>query len=196
MDKNELPLGYSEKFKIDLKKNKRTSILVNAAAIILGVGMAVITLLYEPLTLFESVGSAFVTLLYMVLKVIVAMGGLVLCISLHERIHGMFIKKFSGTEPSYGISGAYAYAGSTAYFQKTHYIIIALSPVVIIGIVLAVITLFLPEGWFWYVYIIQIFNVAGAVGDIYVSLRILFQPKNVLVQDSGTEMTIYTQEGL
>ena len=194
MEKCVLPPGYREKTKIDLKGNKKTAVILNVVSILIGLGMAVVTLLYAPLTLFENMGGAFTTLLYMILKVVVTMGGLILYISAHERIHGLFIKKFSGTEPTYGLSGAYAYAGSTAFFQKTHYIIIALAPFFLLGILLGAVTFFLPEGWFWYVYIIQILNVAGSVGDFYVVLRVMFQPKTVRIQDGGTETTIYVQE--
>ena len=43
---------------------------------------------------------------------------------LHELVHGVFMKRFSGVKPNYGYTGMYAYAGSNAYFDKKSYIII------------------------------------------------------------------------
>ena len=88
----------------------------------------------------------------------------------------------------------YAYAGSNCYFNKKHYIIIALAPIVIWGIVLLVLNLVFKETWFWVIYFIQIFNLSGAAGDLYVTYRFSKLPKDILIKDIGVNMTIYTKE--
>lgn len=117
---------------------------------------------------------------------------MVLYIVLHELVHGIFMKRFSGIKPNYGFTLMYAYAGSTAYFNKKHYIIIALAPIVVWGIVLTIINCFVPASWFWVVYFIQIMNISGAAGDLYVTYKFSKMPKNILVHDSGVAMTVYS----
>ena len=109
--------------------------------------------------------------------------GLILYMVLHELVHGICMKYFGTPKVNYGFAGLYAYAGSNAYFTKKPYIIIALAPVVVWGIVLLVINLFVDASWFWCVYFIQICNISGAVGDIYVTYKFSKMPKDILVQD-------------
>ena len=69
--------------------------------------------------------------------------------------------------------------------------IIALAPIVVWGIVLTLLLRDIPEQYWWYLYAIQIFNVSGAAGDLFVTYRILTMPKDVLVLDTGMEMKFF-----
>ncbi len=119
--------------------------------------------------------------------------GMLVYIVLHEGIHGIFIKFFTGENPSFGIklSKGMAYAGSTWYFKKWPYIIIALSPIVIWGVVLSLWLGDIPPQYYWYLYMIQIFNITGGAGDLFVTCRILSMPKEILIKDTGMAMEIY-----
>ncbi len=192
-----LPAGYAFGFHIDLQKDKRLFALVNGgaaviAAAMLGLGMAV-----HPLrTLFSSMGQALEEgqlIAYFAPILVIGLGSL-LYIILHELTHGIFMLAFSGVKPNFGFTGAYAYAGSEVYFCKAHYLVIALAPVVLLGIVLAVLTAVLPEYWFWPIYFIQIVNLSGAAGDLYVTCRFLRLPKDILVQDTGIAMTVFLKK--
>jgi hypothetical protein len=106
------------------------------------------------------------------------------------------IRKLFGTKKvKYGFTGLYAFAGSADYYPKLPYIAIALAPVVLFGIIFAVALPFVPEKWFWVVYILQLSNIAGAAGDFYVTVRFFGMPKDILVHDSGTSMTVYSEKG-
>ncbi len=103
--------------------------------------------------------------------------------------------KICGTKKvKYGFTGMYAFAGSEDFYNKKAYIFIALAPVVFWGIVLAVINPFVPIEWFWVVYMIQIFNLSGAAGDLFVTIKFLRLPKDILVQDYGVGMTVYSMQ--
>jgi hypothetical protein len=99
---------------------------------------------------------------------------------------------FSRQKPFFGIKGVYAYAGSNSFFPKMQYLIIGLSPIIIWGIVLAILCFAVPDEWFWYIYIIQAMNISGAAGDIYVSVKFSRMPSDILVQDKGTAMAVYS----
>lgn len=178
-DYTELPEGYKEIFKIDLMNNKKMFIIVNLLNLVIALIMIVIGLFIEPGFLDTSpVGFTFFFI------------GMWVYIILHELVHGVFMKGFSKQRPYYGFKGLYAYAGSKAYFCKSHYIIIAMAPVVIWGIVLAAINLFVPEVWFWPVYLIQVVNISGAIGDLYVTYLMSKMPEDILVQDNGADMSV------
>ena len=185
-----LPEGYREAFGIDLQKNKKLMLLVNGIAIAIMLPMAFLGALAVPFVSFFGSDE----LWYMpLLKASVLMLGYIAYIVLHELVHGVFMKCFSGIKPKYGFTLMYAYAGSSAYFNKKSYIIIALAPVVIWGAVLGVLCAVLPQSWFWVVYLIQIGNISGAAGDFYVTFKFLKLPKDILVNDTGVAMTVYTK---
>ena len=181
----ELPNGYKEILKIDLQKNTKLAVLVNVMALIIGVVMLI------PL-LSESIRTAVFKSAFE--KSYIKLAAMSVGMVLHELVHGILMKKFSGVKPKYGFTGLYAYAGSTAYFDRKHYIIIALAPIVIWGIVLAVLQFAVPDSWAWIVYFIQIINISGAAGDIYVTYKMSRLPADILVNDVGVSMTVYSAE--
>ena len=117
---------------------------------------------------------------------------ILLYITLHELTHGA-VMKACGASVRYGFRAAYAYAGSDAYFTRRAYIVIALAPVVLWGVLLGVLCAVLPAEWFWTVHLIQIVNLSGAAGDLYCAWRTLRSPRDTLVRDTGTAMTFYTR---
>lgn len=183
----ELPGGYKEKLSIKLQNDKKTALTVNILALVVGAVMIAVPLigwyrLKDILSLLTIPRTAIILI------------GYVLYIYAHELTHGFVMKKLSGVKATYGFTGLYAYAGSSAYFRKAPYIIIALAPLVLWGAVLTVIQILVPDGWGIVPYIIQIGNIAGSVGDIYVALKITAMDKDILVNDTGIEMTVYSKE--
>ena len=144
------------------------------------------TLTYNPQTAPDG-------LLYLA-KLGVIVVGMIVYIVLHELVHGIVMKYYSKIKPTYGFTGMYAYAGSSAYFCKKHYIIIALAPIVLWGVGLLILNLLVPTGWFWVVYLIQMMNISGAAGDLYVSVSFSKLPEDILINDTGVSMTIYSRE--
>lgn len=119
--------------------------------------------------------------------------GMLVYLLLHEGVHGMCIKFFTGVPAQYGfeLKAGLAYAGSRFFFGKTAYVIIALAPVAVWGLVLTLLLRDVPEQYWWYLYGIQILNVSGAVGDLFVTYRICTMPKDVLVFDEGANMKFF-----
>lgn len=184
-----LPPNYRRLLDIDLQKDKKLALLVNGLSLLIAVPMVLLAPVSVLSLLDMSLGirPAF-------LRLCVALVGMVAYIFLHELVHGIFIRHFSGVKAHYGFTGLYAYAGSDAYFNKKSYLIIALAPVVIWGLVLAVLTLLVPQSWFWPVYLIQICNISGAAGDLYVTVKFAGLPADILVQDSGVAMRVFSPD--
>ncbi len=186
-----LPENYTEIFSMNLQKDKRFMLLVNGLALLIMAVMGIIAHFFIPISTFFDMSDGLSTYF---IRLAVFILGMILYMILHELVHGIFMKKFSGVKPHYGFTLTYAYAGSTAYFNKKHYIIIALAPIVVWGIVLTIINLFTPVSWFWVVYMIQIMNISGAAGDLYVTYKFSKMPKDILVYDSGVAMTVYSSK--
>lgn len=185
-----LPEGYQEIYSVDLKKDKKAAVIVNAAAIVIAVLLCVPMHFYIPITTLYDMQSGlgayiirFVALFLLMIAYMV----------LHELVHGVAMKMCGTKKVKYGINGLYAFAGSEDYYGKKAYIFIALAPVVLWGIVLAVINAFVPEAWFWVVYLLQVINLSGAAGDLFVTVKFSRFPKDILVRDYGVGMTVYSE---
>lgn len=183
-----LPENYKEILAVDLQKNKRLALLVNGLALIISAVMVIIGLIISPLSELYSAGPK------ILINLPVMLLGLPLYLVLHELVHGIFMYSYSRVKPRYGFTGMYAFAGSDGYFAKLPYIIIALAPVVIWGVVLLILNIVLPPYLFWGVYMIQITNVSGAAGDAYVTAKFSRLPGSILVRDTGVAMTVYAPE--
>ncbi len=186
-----LPEGYKEYYSIDLQKNKKMSLIVNLIAVVIGALMVVPVCFLIPITtLFDmSEGLA----VYMI-----RLGGLiflmVLYMVLHELVHGIAMKMCGTKKVKYGFTGLYAFAGSDDYYFKKPYIFIALAPVVLWGVVLAVVNILVPQSWFWVIYMIQVVNISGAAGDLFVTIKFSRFPKDILIKDHGVGMVVYSRE--
>ncbi len=186
---NELPKGYAQIRRIDLLRNRREAIAVNLLAF--GVMLAMLALgflICPPFTEFTIGAHTLVSIGLTIVGVIVYMAA-------HELVHGALMRTYSGVRPRYGCTGLYAYAGSDALFDRRQYLRIAFAPVVLLGVLLAAFTVAFYHTLFWYFYIVQIVNISGAAGDFYVGLQIGKAPRDVLIRDAGTHMTLYSAAG-
>lgn len=185
-----LPEGYATLLEVDLQKNRRLMLLVNGLSLFIAAVLVAAVCPFVPIaSLFDlSAGLGPYALRFGVL-----LATMIAYLFLHELIHGLFMRRLSGVRPRYGFTGLYAYASSSAYFNKKSYIVIALAPVVLLGVVLAATCLLVPPAWFWVVYAVQIINLSGAAGDYYVVWRFCRLPADILVQDAGVSMTVYAQ---
>ena len=185
-----LPEGYVERCQVDLAKDRKLFWLINGLSAVLTLILFLIGGAFVPITaLFDmeaGLGAYF-------LRFGVLVAGMILYIILHEAVHGVFMLRYGEAKVRFGFRGTYAYAGSDGYYSKNHYIIIALAPVVVWGIVLLILNFFTSPEWFWVVYWIQVCNLSGAVGDYYVTWKFRGLPESALIRDTGTAMAVYTR---
>lgn len=188
-----LPDGYNEIKKISFTENKKFSVIINIAALIVGIIMVVPMLFIVPFDALFRISSDGDLNMLIVRMAVLAVSEY-LYVIMHEAIHGVFIRIISGKWGKFGFKSVYAYASCDTYIGKKEYIIIALAPILIFGILLGVLSVFVSAEWFWIVYIIQITNISGAVGDVYVTYAMTRLPKDTLVFDTGLEMTVFSKE--
>lgn len=187
----ELPEGYSEIKRVNLQKDKKLAIFINVGALIIMIALFIIGNIIAPFH-FETFMEPKNLLTLMAILFVVLLAIIAYMVT-HELVHGIFFKKYSGKKAKYGFTGLYAYAGSEAYFSKRQYLIIGLAPVVLLGLIILLFNILFPEKWFWAIYVIQIVNLSGAAGDIYMAWLMSRLNEDVLIKDEGISMSIYSR---
>ncbi len=185
-----LPEGYRESYSVDLQKNKKLMLLVNAIALAIAALLAVPMCFAVPISTLFSIEKGWGSYMLRFASLIVLS---ILYIVLHELVHGVAMKMCGTKKVKYGFTGLYAFAGSSDFYGKGAYIFIALAPVVLWGVVLAVVNFLVPIEWFWVIYFLQIFNLSGAAGDFYVTVKFSKMPREILISDNGASMRVFSK---
>ena len=186
-----LPDDYREIYSIDLQKDKKMSVIVNGLAIVIA---ALLTIPMNFIVPFYTMFNLENGTKDMLIKYGVLIALMITYMILHEIVHGIAMRICGTKKVKYGFTGLYAFAGSKDFYDIKSYIFIALAPVVLWGVILGVVNLFVPIGWFWVVYLIQIVNLSGAAGDLFVTIKFSRLPKDILVQDYGVGMKVFSKE--
>ena len=187
-----LPENYETVMELNLQKNKKTALLINGLAVVLTVVLMLIGMIIRPIRFSLDTDEAFRSF---IIKMIVLSVCYIAYIILHELTHGFAMKHYGGQKVQYGFTGLYAFAGSKEdYFDKYAYFRITLAPVVIWGVIFMILLLLVPEDWFWIVYFLQIGNISGAAGDLFVAWKTSRMPDTLYVRDTGVDMTMFDQK--
>ncbi len=184
-----LPEGYTEIYSVDLQKDKKMALTVNLIGVAIAVLLVVPMCFVVPISKLFSMEKGMLDFFLRFLSLCILS---ILYLILHEAVHGIAMKLCGTKKVKYGFTGLYAFAGSEDYYDKKSYIFIALAPVIFWGIILAIVNPFVPVEWFWVIYFIQISNLSGAAGDIFVTVKFLRLPKDILVTDCGVSMKVYS----
>ena len=182
-------LGYKECTKIDLVKNKKEALLVNIYGIIIMVVMAV----FIPLLIMGGIIEFNLETTFPIFFIVLLIS-LILYIPLHEIVHGIVLKKYTDEKLSFGWKLVYAYCGSKeAVVDRKEYYAVALAPLLVFSVVFFSLMVLNPSlSLVWYV--MEIMNVSGSVGDIYVSIKLRKEKsRDILITDSGTDMSFWSR---
>lgn len=185
-----LPEGYKEIYSIDLQKNKKMSLIVNILSLLIAAVITVPMIFVVPISTLFNMDDGYGPYL---IRFGAILALIVLYMVLHEIVHGIAMKMCGTKKVKYGFTGLYAFAGSDDYYDKKSYIFIALAPIVVWGIILGIINLFVPTEWFWVIYLIQITNISGAAGDLFVTVKFSRLPKDILIKDYGVGMHVFSK---
>ena len=184
-----LPTGYIQSAEINLKKDKRLTILLSIGAFI------VFILMFYLLTGFIALVRPDVKNFsenITIGKVLGALALTVIVLSIHEIIHGLFFWIFSHGRPVFALRLPYASAGApTWFFPKLQYAITALGPLIIIGAVGLLLLLLAPISWIVMTAFLVALNTGGAVGDLFVFIRLLRCSPTGFANDTGDVVTFY-----
>lgn len=170
--------NYKNIASFSLNEKKKQNLISLLFLLIAGIGggLVFLTKVYEKATLPPW-------------KIILSIIGFIL---VHELIHIFFMTVFAKGKIKVKVKFPTIAVGSDAYFNKCQYIIIALAPVFILGI-LTSIAYFLFSYKFLFT-ILLIFNFASASGDYLLTFYALKQKKNSFFVDTAKETLIYIEE--
>lgn len=184
-----LPTGYVAAGDITLKENRRLVILLNALGIPWFILCTVFFIVVAALLgAFGAGGSGEFTLtitsLLVALVVLIVTTFAVLV--LHEMIHGLFFWLFTRARPRFGFKGAYAYAAAPGwYIPRPQFLAVGLAPLVLISLAGLLILPVTAPPVSLVIVVALILNATGAIGDLYMVVRLLSTPRGVLIEDEG-----------
>lgn len=111
---------------------------------------------------------------------------IILMVVLHELIHGSFFWLFTHARPRFSLKISYAFAAAPEwYLPRSQYIIVGISPFVVISVISILLATFVMPALVVYMLIIASLNAAGALADLIVVAWVLKQPKTILIKDEG-----------
>ncbi|NJD58003.1 MAG: hypothetical protein C3F13_10670 [Anaerolineales bacterium] len=126
----------------------------------------------------------------------IAILGLVVMLILHELVHGIFFWLFTHERPKFALRSGYAFAAAPDwYLRKYPYIVVGLSPLVIISILCSILVIFVNSQLIGYLLLIATFNAAGALGDMIVVAWVIGHKSPVYVRDQGDSFSVFSTYG-
>jgi hypothetical protein len=184
-----LPEGYVQSGEINLKINKRLAITLNIVALFVGI-LSFLLILSFAVFVRPSLLNTSGTITAGVAAVLV--GLVVMLLTIHELIHGFFFWVFTRSRPVLALRLFYAYAGAPDWYIPTRqFMIVGLSPLVIIGAVGMLLMLLVPERWVLLIAILVALNSGGSTGDLLVLTRLFQLSPTSLANDTGDVVTFY-----
>lgn len=171
---------------IELERSAVLSRLINISSAVLGLILFLIGYLIFPVEALLQMEDAFVHL-------VVLMFGMMSVSLVHELMRGLLMRIFSGVKPVIRYVGSYPHAACEAYFgRNVQQIINIVPPVVVVVMLVAILLTTADMSWKWMVWLILTVAVCACVRDIYVALRLMHMPGDILVQNVGPTYLVYS----
>ena len=125
-------------------------------------------------------------------NILIILGVSFVVIFVHELIHGVFFWIYTRDRPIFAYKILYAFAAAPEWFiPKTNFIVIGLSPAILITVLALFLIMITPSSMVKIVSLAGAINFAGSTGDFAVVIWTLTLPKSCLVKDSGDSFDIY-----
>ena len=182
----ELPEGYEEVMRLDIK-DKRFAVKLNLAAIVItALLVAAVLLIMRPWKFTDSftLGSQ-----------IVFWFAFVIYIVLHELVHGIAYKLLTGQKLKFGLTLGAAYCGvPDIYVYRSTNLIALLAPFAVFNLVFLAMAFFMPNQWIrLFSAMLFAFHFGGCAGDLYMTLLFMtrFKDGRTLTRDFGPAAVYY-----
>jgi hypothetical protein len=116
----------------------------------------------------------------------------ILAVVLHEAMHGVFFWLFTRERPQFGIGWGYAYAHAPGwYFPRWSYALIGLAPLIFLTLIGFALLPNVNPFWVFPLLLGMLINASGAVGDLWIVLKVVTEKGELLVEDTGDGFKIY-----
>jgi len=147
-----------------------------------------ILFLWFPYQLYKTLGAPYAVYseLTLSLPILIVLGILIIggSIILHEWLHGIALS-ILGYKPRYAFHKYYLLANieDGSFLTKPHYLIMSLTPILVMTVVGGLLLPFFPPAIGQIVLVALLLNMAASLGDMMVSLRVYKAPKDALFAD-------------
>ena len=188
-----LPETYALTWAIDMKKDTRLNWILQLVGMVCFVLLGwvlwkIIASLRPDFKLEILSGKTDEVLLWLVAALVI----IFITLILHELVHGFFFWLFTKEKPYFGFGPGYAYAAAPDwYFPKGKYLVIGLAPLVVLTILGLLVIQFIPAAWIGSLFLAVVFNAGGAVGDLYICIRIVGEARDIWIKDKGDVFEVY-----
>ncbi|MGC1379209.1 MAG: DUF3267 domain-containing protein [Anaerolineales bacterium] len=187
-----LPEPYTLAWAVDMKKDRRLHWTLQLAGMVwfflAGFILLKIVVALRPDFVLEGQFDLWEVLAFALAALLI----IFVTAALHELVHGFFFWFFTKERPKFGIGPGYAYAAAPDwYFPKGEYLVVGLAPLVVLTVVGLVAIALVPLAWVGAIFLAIVFNAGGAVGDLYIGIRIGGEARNVWVKDTGDGFEVY-----
>ncbi len=115
-------------------------------------------------------------------------GAIITVVVIHESVHGAVAAAF-GHKPIFGLKLPLVYVTFTTKIPRAQFILIALSPLVLLDLLFG--ALYAMGILKLFANLCFIINSLGAAGDIWITIKLIPYPKDVLVQDTKTGVEVW-----
>jgi hypothetical protein len=190
-----LPKTYTLAWQVDMKKDARLNWTLQIVGLLWFVVatwalwqiVAILRPDYHIEIKFETAGGMLLLFATVLLVIFITL-------IVHELVHGLFFWLFTKEKPVFGLGPGYAYAAAPDwFFPKYKYLVIGLSPLILLTVVGLASIPVVPAAWVGIIFLAIVFNAGGAVGDLYICFRIGGERWNIRVRDTGDGFEIYRQ---
>jgi hypothetical protein len=193
-----LPPQYELYRTLDLTKNRLVTTGVNLVAVAFFFLFGWLVLLFltiartDTAAIVAKIGSRFDTI-STVAAIAVLIGLQIVMVVLHELAHGTFFWVFTRERPVFGLKSLHAaYAAAPDwYLPRNQHLIVGAASFVLITLAGLTLLPIVPPTMVPALLFVIVSNGAGAVGDFMMIAYLLGQPKETLVRDTGSAITIY-----
>jgi hypothetical protein len=191
-----LPANFVLAWRLDISHNTCLNILlqlVGLAWMALAGALLTLGLLWIRPEINQALKAGF--RLDMLTSLIVIIAVMAVTILLHELVHAFFFWFFTRRIPRFGLGAGYAFAAMPDwFFPKNQYLVIGLSPLVLLTVTGLAACAFAPQGWLAALLAGMVINAGGAIGDIVVCWRIARDAPDVWIKDTGDVFQLYRRE--
>jgi hypothetical protein len=193
-----LPDSYEQLWGLDLSRDRKAALLLNLAAIPLfllsGWLFTEIAVRLRPEILNGGLLRQYA--IHPLAGFCLLLVTVVVFMAVHEAVHGLFFWLFTRSKPVFGLKLLFAYAGAPDwYIPGNQYALIGLAPLVsmsIVGLAILPVVSVLAGQLLLFG---TVLNASGAVGDLYVSVKVMRQSRSILVRDTGVGFTVFGRSG-
>ena len=118
---------------------------------------------------------------------------LITVLIVHEFVHGLFYWLLSNRRPKFGFQGLlpYAAAPSSIYFPRNQFLIIGLSPLILLTSLGLLLILIVPIPFVPFLLFFIAFNAAGATSDLIMVIQLMPFSPDTMMEDKSSGLIIY-----